>query len=57
MKTKKKPVGQMTVAKLEALTADLDKEFVIDKFSPLTPKEKAQWERAKDKGIKPDGTR
>ena len=43
----KKRVGQMTAAELEALTADLDEEFVVDKFGPPPPAALARWELAK----------
>lgn len=51
----RKPVDQMTVAELEAMTADLDREFIADTFSPLTPEQREQWERAKHGGVRVSG--
>ena len=51
--TAKRPVSRMTASELEALTADLDEEFVMEKFSPLTPAERVLWERAKRKVARP----
>jgi hypothetical protein len=42
-----KPSWEMTIAELEALTKDLDDEFVSDKFKPLTARERAEWESIK----------
>jgi hypothetical protein len=52
-----KPYWEMTAEELAAATADLDQEFVIDKFRPLTPQQKAQWERAKRKVSKPNAAK
>jgi hypothetical protein len=49
----RKPYWEMTTAELAEATADLDQEFIMDKFSPLTPAERAQWERAKRKRGRP----
>ena len=63
MKTTKKPgrtkklYWQMTAEELAAATADLDQEFIIDQFRPLTPQQKAQWERAKRKWSEPNGVK
>lgn len=38
-----------TVRWLESLTADLDDEFVADKFGPLSPEDRRLWARAKRK--------
>jgi hypothetical protein len=46
-RSKLKPSTEMTAAELEALTADLDDEFVSDKFKPLTARERAEWEAIK----------
>jgi hypothetical protein len=48
-KPAKKPYWEMTTAELAEATADLDEEFIIDTFRPLSPEAKAQWERAKRK--------
>ena len=53
MRTTKKPASQMTAAELEALTADLDEEFVLRKFGPPPPEALAQWERTKRKRRRP----
>lgn len=42
-----KPSWEMTHAELEALTKDLDDEFVADKFKPLSARERAEWESIK----------
>jgi hypothetical protein len=42
-----------TAAELEALTADLDREFVADKFGPLTPADRLAWAKAKRKRGRP----
>lgn len=46
-RSKLKPSTEMTIAELEALTADLDDEFVADKFGPLTPENRRLWESIK----------
>lgn len=46
-RTKLKPSWEMTTAELEALTKDLDDEFVADKFKPLTARDRAKWESIK----------
>lgn len=52
MKTKKpsKPYWEMTTAELREATKQFDEEFVGDKGRPLTPEERALWERVKGKG-------
>ncbi len=42
-----KPSWEMTTAELEALTKDLDDEFVAEKFKPLTARERTEWETIK----------
>ena len=44
-KRKQKPYWEMTTEELAAATAEFDEEHVEDKFRPLTPKERAEWER------------
>ncbi len=46
-RSKLKPSTKMTIAELEALTADLDQEFVADKFGPLTPENRRLWKSIK----------
>jgi len=43
----------MTTAELAEATADLDQEFIMDTFRPLTPEQKAQWQRARRKRGRP----
>jgi hypothetical protein len=38
---------------LEALTADLDQEFIVDTFKPLSRRQRARWERIKRKRGRP----
>ena len=52
-KNHRKPVAERAPAELEALVRDLDEEFVADKFRPLTPAERAEWQRAKRKRGRP----
>jgi hypothetical protein len=40
-------------AKLRQLTADLNQEFVADKFAPLDATARRQWQRAKRKRGRP----
>jgi hypothetical protein len=53
MKNKKKQCDQMTTAELAKATAEFDKEFIADSFSPLTPAQRAQWERMRRKPGRP----
>jgi hypothetical protein len=41
--------NRRTIAQLEALTADLDRELVADEFGPLSPADRRAWARAKRK--------
>jgi hypothetical protein len=52
-KPRRKPVSELTVAELEAMTADLDREFVADGFGELTPQQKERWTRAKRRRGRP----
>jgi hypothetical protein len=45
-----KPYWDMTTDELREATKQFDEEFVGDKARPLTPEERAIWERAKAKG-------
>jgi hypothetical protein len=49
IKKVRKPYRDLTDAELAAATADLDEEFVIDKFGTPPPEAKALWEMAKRK--------
>jgi hypothetical protein len=40
-------------AELRQMTADLDQEFVVDKFAPLDAEARRQWRRAKRKRGRP----
>ena len=48
-KRSKKPYWEMNAQELANATAEFDEEFVIDKSRPLTPEERARWERARRK--------
>ena len=48
-KRSKKPYSEMTTEELAEATADLDEQFVIDKFGPPPPEAQALWQRAKRK--------
>ena len=39
----------MNKEELAAATAEFDREFVIDEFKPLTPAQRAKWERLQRK--------
>jgi hypothetical protein len=41
----KKKYWEMNTQELAAATAEFDEEFVADKSRPLTPEERALWER------------
>lgn len=47
------PVSDLTVAELEAMTADLDDELVAEKFRPLSAAERADWGRIKRRPGRP----
>ncbi len=49
---RKKPIwySRMSHAKLDAMAAEFDQEFIADTFRPLTPAERRQWERMKRRG-------
>ena len=53
MKKITKPYQQMNTRELAEATAEFDKEFVADTFSPLTPAQRAQWERFRRKRGRP----
>jgi hypothetical protein len=53
MKKPTKPYSQMTTRELAEATAEFDREFIIDSCRPMTPAEKAQWERARRKPGRP----
>lgn len=42
-----KPYNRMNVEELRAATRQFDREFVIDQARPLTPSERAKWNRMK----------
>ena len=48
-KKRQKPYWEMNLEELREATAEFDEEFVADKFMPLTPEERAQWERIRAK--------
>ena len=50
---RQKPRSKPKRAKLTADTAEFDREFVADTFSPPTPRAKAKWQRAKRKRGRP----
>jgi hypothetical protein len=53
MKKNPKPYDQMTTAELAKATAEFDREFIADTFHPLTPAQRAQWERMRRKPGRP----
>jgi hypothetical protein len=53
MSKRTKPYTEMTAKELAKATARFDKEFVIDESREATPKEKAQWQRAKRRRGRP----
>jgi hypothetical protein len=53
MSKRTKPYTEMTAKELVKATARFDKEFVIDESREATPKEKAQWQRAKRRRGRP----
>ena len=48
-----KPYWEMNTEELAAATAEFDREFVIDEFKPLTPAQRAKWERLQRKPGRP----
>lgn len=48
-KSKSKPYSEMNLEELREATKQFDEEFVADKARPLTPKERAKWERIQAK--------
>lgn len=53
MKKKSKPYDQMTTEELAEATVEFDREFIADTFRPMTPAERARWERARRKPGRP----
>jgi hypothetical protein len=53
MKRRSKPLTQMNAKELVVATAQFEKEFVTDQSRELTPDEREQWRRAKQKAAKP----
>jgi hypothetical protein len=52
-KKRAKPYDQMTTAELRKATAEFDREFIADSFHPMSPAERAQWERIRRKMGRP----
>jgi hypothetical protein len=53
---KRSPVKEflkLSAAERKKATAEFDREFVADTFQPLSPKERAQWSKAKRKPGRP----
>jgi hypothetical protein len=42
-----------TIEELEAMTKDLDRDFIVDTFRPLTPAERKLWLKSKRKRGRP----
>jgi len=53
----KKPYWEMTTEELAEATAEFDKEFIVETFRPLTPAQRALWERIKRKRSKSSDTK
>jgi hypothetical protein len=53
MKKTQKPFWEMNKQELAEATAEFDKEFIGDTFRPMTPAERAQWERIRNKPGRP----
>ncbi|MGO9115401.1 MAG: hypothetical protein ACLP9L_39830 [Thermoguttaceae bacterium] len=53
MTKRTKPYTEMTAKELAKSTTKFNTEFVIDESREATPKEKAQWQRAKRKRGRP----
>ncbi len=45
--TPSKPYSEMTTAELRVATKEFDRPFIIDTFRPMTPAERARWNRVK----------
>lgn len=52
-KSLEKPYWEMNTEELREATKEFDEEFVMDKFTPLTPEMRARWEKAKRKAPLP----
>ena len=50
---KKKPITRMTADELADATAEFDREFVSDEFTPPDPDAVGKWRRAKRKPGRP----
>jgi hypothetical protein len=50
---KAKPLGKLTKAELDKMSAEFDREFVADTFGPPTPEAKERLGRAKRKRGRP----
>lgn len=48
-----KPYSQMNLEELREATKEFDREFVMDTFRPLTPQQRAQWNRMRPKRGRP----
>lgn len=44
-----KPYWEMTTKELAEATKHFDREFVVDEFRPMTPEERAEWQRIQRK--------
>ena len=49
-KRSNRPYWEMTTAELREATKEFDREFVGETFRPMTPQERAQFERARKRG-------
>lgn len=52
-KPRKEVFAGKTIEELEALTKDLDQEFIVDSFGPPSKAERRRWESAKRKRGRP----
>jgi len=50
---RRRPISELTVAELEAMTVDLDREFVAEEFCAMTPAQKDRWTQAKRRRGRP----
>ena len=48
-----KPISEMTVAELEAMSAEFDREFIADRFGPMDDEARSRYLRAKGKRGRP----
>ena len=55
-KNARKKNGRGTVKPEAISTTEFDREFIADSFKPLSPADKARWERARARGNGPHGT-